>query len=148
DLPYVIGQANVNTNPLGSLIQFDPSVFSSPKSITLNSALPVLTNTNGLIDIQGPGAANLTLTRSSAPGSFAFGIIACQVFVQVKIAGLTIMGGLTGLGGGIFNHGTLTITNSTIAGNSAFEGAGIFSDGTLTITNSTIASNSTINGNG
>ena len=32
-LPYVISQANANTNTDGSEIEFDPSVFSSPQTI-------------------------------------------------------------------------------------------------------------------
>ncbi len=64
-----------------------------------------------------------------------------------------------GEGGGIFNYGTLTITNSTISGNGAgapdpfpagtainsnqvwLEGGGISSGGTLTITSSTVSGN-------
>ena len=46
-------------------------------------------------------------------------------------------------GGGIFNNGTLTITNLTISGNSANDaGGGVFDNGTSTITNSTISGNS------
>ena len=49
-----------------------------------------------------------------------------------------------GLGGGVDNHGTLTISNSTFSNNSA-DGAGgalINSAGTMTITNSTFSDNS------
>jgi len=46
-------------------------------------------------------------------------------------------------GTGIYNRGTLTITNSTIFGNSGFVGGGIYNSyGTLTITDSTIFGNS------
>jgi hypothetical protein len=53
-------------------------------------------------------------------------------------------------GGGIFNDGTLTVTNSTISDNSATGfgnngGGGIFNDGTLMVTNSTISGNSSSN---
>ena len=39
DIVYVINQANANTNPGGSVIQFDPAVFNSsaPQTITLTS---------------------------------------------------------------------------------------------------------------
>ena len=40
-------------------------------------------------------------------------------------------------GGGIFNHGTLTLSGCTVSGNAAYyEGGGIFSDGTVTVGNS------------
>ena len=38
-LRYAIIQANANTNPAGSLIQFDPLVFSSAETILLGSIL-------------------------------------------------------------------------------------------------------------
>ena len=65
DLHYVIFQADADTNPLGRVIQFDPAVFSSPQTILLDSALPDLSNATGLTDIEGPGAAGLTVARSS-----------------------------------------------------------------------------------
>lgn len=68
-------------------------------------------------------------------------------------------GGLGGSGGGIYNTGTLTVTNSTISGNktgkggSGFsgggtggDGGGIYNNGLATVTNSTIASNQTGDG--
>ncbi|MCH8914138.1 MAG: hypothetical protein IIA33_11290, partial [Planctomycetes bacterium] len=46
-------------------------------------------------------------------------------------------------GGGIFNLGTATVTNSTFSGNVAsFHGSGIGNAGTLTLTHSTISGNS------
>jgi hypothetical protein len=45
-------------------------------------------------------------------------------------------------GGGIFNGGTLTLSNSTLSGNSAFfEGGAVYNDGTLTVSNSTLPGN-------
>ena len=55
DLPYVIDQANANTNTAGSEIEFDPSVFDSPQTITLSSTL-ALSETDGPEVIDGPGA--------------------------------------------------------------------------------------------
>ena len=51
-------------------------------------------------------------------------------------------------GTGIYNRGTLTITDSTIFGNSGFVGGGISNGGTLTITDSTISGNSCFVGGG
>ena len=48
-----------------------------------------------------------------------------------------------GRGGGIYNAGTLTVTNSTLSGNSPANsaGGGIYNAGTLTVSNSTFSSN-------
>ena len=61
-LPYVIGQANANTNKAGSEIQFDPTVFKTAQTITLASTL-VLSETAGPEVIDGPGMSSL---RSAA----------------------------------------------------------------------------------
>ena len=50
---------------------------------------------------------------------------------------------VSGNGGGIYNGGTLTLTNSTVSGNTAWatRGGGIYNSGTLTLTNSTVSGN-------
>ena len=52
-----------------------------------------------------------------------------------------------GVGGGVFNSGT-TLTNSTVSGNFVryFGGGGVFSSGMLTLTNSTVSGNSAFGG--
>ena len=64
----------------------------------------------------------------------------------VSLTGLTIQHGkvsnLHGSAGGIFNYGTLTITNSTISANASSYGGGIYNQGSLTVTNSTFSGNS------
>jgi len=150
DLRYVIAQADADTNPLGSVIQFDPTVFASPQTITLNSALPDLSNTTGLMDIEGPGASSLIVARSGAAGTPDFGILTVDAFVQARLVGLTITGGLASSGSGINNAGTLTVTNSTVESNVATYGSsipigfggGIYNGGTLTVTNTTVDNNS------
>ena len=110
------------------------------------------------VTIQGPGAATITVSGNNA--SRVFNISSGTVL----ISGLTITkGNATGAsfpsswGGGIYNSGTLTFSNSTLSSNSApnGNGGGIFNDGTLNVSNSTLASNSTsgsgggiINGSG
>ncbi len=137
DLRYVITQADQTTG--------DNTInFAVTGQITLNSALPDLSNTTGLMDIEGPGASSLTVARSSASGTPDFRIF--NVDAKAQLVGLTITGGLAEDGGGIFNGGTLTIINCTIAGNLANRhygsGGGILSVGTLTVTNSTIDNDS------
>ena len=67
-----------------------------------------------------------------------------------KITGLTTGGGLTAVGGGIFNssRGTVEINRSTISGNQATRGGGIDNQGHLEITNSTISGNRAFAGGG
>ena len=58
---------------------------------------------------------------------------------------LTVSNGYLGSGGGIFNYGTLTVSNCTLTNNLAHTyGGGIFNGGTLAISNSTLASNSAV----
>ena len=145
DLRYVITQADQTTG--------DNTInFTVIGTITLNSALPDLSNTTGLMDIEGPGATSLTVARSSAAGTPDFSVFTVDVNVQAQLAGLTITGGASGqggVGGGIDNAGTLTVTDSTIDNNMAgLGGGGIYNAGTLTVTNSTIDNNVTGNGDG
>ncbi len=142
DLRYVITQAD--QMPGDNTI-----TFSVTGTITLNSALPDLSNTTGLTNIAGPGATDLTVARRNAEGTPGFSIFTVDADVQVNLVGLTITGGSTDRGGGIDNAGTLTVINSTIAHNSAYadlffgiDGGGIYSAGTLTVINSTISNNS------
>ena len=78
--------------------------------------------------------------------------------VTITVSGTTIDGnsspgnlGQEGLGGGIFNFGSLTLDKSTVEGNSAQGGGGIYNEGTqsptspvastLIVTNSTLSNN-------
>lgn len=65
--------------------------------------------------------------------------------VTVSLNGLTIANGRGAYGGGIYNEGTLTVSNSTFSGNTASHGGGgIYCTnlGTLTVYNSTFTGNS------
>jgi len=73
------------------------------------------------------GVGIMMITNSSVSGNFA---------------GVPGPNFPTGVGGGISNYGTLTITNSTINGNQCwYYAGGISNSGTLTITNSTVSGN-------
>jgi hypothetical protein len=130
---------DANANAGADTITFSPIVTGT---ILLASALPNLSDD---VTINGPGANTLAVNGNAATRIFQIGAGA-----DVTIDGLTVMNGHVvgpSFGGGIFNAGTLTVTNSTISGNSATAGGGIVNDGefgsaTLTITNSTISGNS------
>ncbi len=71
----------------------------------------------------------------------------------VALQGLTLAGGNSigatnpGLGGAIYNSGTLVLTQCTLSGNFAnTNGGAIFSDATLTLTQCTLSGNSTLYG--
>jgi CSLREA domain-containing protein len=97
---------------------------------------------------------SLTITGGGAPTTVIDGnksvrpngrVLAIGSGITVSISGVTIRnGGTGGGGGGIFNAGTLTLTNSTVSGNTAGDdGGGIrnVTGGTLTLTNSTVSGN-------
>ena len=147
----------------GDTITFGNTVTSP---ITLTTADLVIDKN---LTINGPGATLLTVERSSAAGTPQFRIFTINSGVTVIISGLTVTNGRTpdgipeipvatsgGSGGGIFNAGTLTLTNSIISGNSTGNGgsssgasgnggsgAGIDNSGTLTLIGATVSGNST-----
>ena len=135
DLRYVITQ--VDKTPGDNTIN-----FAVTGTITLNSALPDLSNTTGLTDIEGPGAASLTVARSSASGTPDFRIFTVDAGVTVRLSGMTIAGGSPGdRGGGIYNLGTATVIGSTFTRNSGSDGGGIYNLGTATVIGGTFTSN-------
>jgi CSLREA domain-containing protein len=119
--------------------------FGVSGTISLGSTLPTITD------------ANLTITGpTTSPGITLDGGSTHEVMDVLSgathIVNLTIANGNSAsVGGGISNHGTLTVTNSTFSGNGAvFGGGGIFNAilGTLTVTNSTFSGNSASVGGG
>lgn len=86
-----------------------------------------------------------TITRdSSAP---EFRILAVGATGSLTLQQTTVSGGAAagvfpnGIGGGILNHGILTLTTSTVSGNSANISGGIRNYGTLTVHRSTVSYN-------
>jgi hypothetical protein len=127
-------------------INFDTTFFSTPRTVTLAGQLDVTDS----VTINGPGAANLTVTGNNA--SRVFNISSTTSILNVTVAGLRITGGnVTGAdGGGVFiDNENVTIQDSVIIGNtvgaatnSSGGGIGVFTDGRLTVRNSTVSGNS------
>ncbi len=129
--------------PAGSTITFAGSLrgtISRPSSTPTNGR-DILIGRN--LTIRGPGAGVLAISGGNAGRVFdvSKGVI-------VTISNLTIKNGEPGEGypngGGIYNEGTLTLTNSTVSGNRALDGGGIDNAGTLTLINSSISGNSAL----
>ncbi len=154
DLVYTVNQADANTNPAGSVIEFDPTVFnaSMPQTITLSSTL-VLSESVGPEVIDGPGANIVTISGENAVTVFEI-----NDNVIASLGGLTISqgssdtgeAGLTGDGGGINNAGYLTVTGCTITNNEANSGGGISNadTGNLALVDSAVTNNSAALGGG
>lgn len=107
---------------------------------------------------------NLTIIGSGAQTTIIDGghsgrvVTISNASANVSLSNLTIRNGYAvGVGGGIYNMGTLTINRSSLSGNSVIppsyhtirsSGGGISNGGTLTINNSTLSGNTAPNGGG
>ncbi len=117
-------------------INFDPTAFATPQTITLTSGQLELSDTTGTETITGP-AAGVTVNGGGASRVFQV-----DSGVTASISALTITGGNSAsLGGGLYNLGTTTLTNCTITGNSARNGGGLNNHGTATLNSCTISNN-------
>jgi len=118
--------------------------ITTPNTISLGTALPAVAHN---VNINGPGANLLTVQRSSGSNFRIFAITSSKT---VSVSGLTLSQGADNGGGGIYNQGTLTVTNLTVSDNvSTGRGGGIYNDnGTVTATNSTLSGNTAGNSGG
>ena len=124
-------RATISSASSGDTIEFASGVTGE---IVLSGALAITQN----LDIEGPGAGILTIS-----GGHFYQVFNVEQNLTVTIAGVTIANGNSDTGGGIYNRGTLTLTNCALAGNSAeYAGGAITNEGTLTMTNCTISGNS------
>ena len=125
--------------------------FSVTGTIDLTSPLPDLNNN---IDIVGPGASDLTVLRDPNAISL-FSVFTVDSGETDSLSGMTIEGaktalGMPGAGGGILNHGDLTVNGAVFHDNYGGEdGGGLDNYGTATVNNSIFSDNSSeINGGG
>jgi hypothetical protein len=107
------------------------------ENLTLGTSLRII----------GAGARTTIIDGGGRAQQKGGGIAINTSSAKIAISGFTIRNGRANLGGGIFNAGTLTVSNTTVSGNigrgggSAGMGAGIANAGTVTITMSTISGN-------
>ncbi len=156
DLPGSLRQAiyDADHTPGADTIQF-ASGLSGTIDLTAGE-LPV----TGVLSIQGPGAATLTIDAQNNSRIFDVNDGNSAKNVAVEIQGLTLTGGNASgstfpvsYGGAIFSYENLTVRNCVISGNHAdSSGGGIFvnsdNGGTTTIQNSTISGNTAASGGG
>ena len=87
-------------------------------------------------------------TAESAGGAI-YNLEGTVMVINSTFTGNTATNTSWGNGGGIWNYGPLTVTNSTLQGNSAGQyGGGISNYAALTLTNSTLAENSAVTNQG
>ena len=88
-------------------------MFNTPQTIVLGGSQLELSDTAGTVTITGPAAG---VTISGGGTSRVFQV---DPGVTASLSGLTISGGSAeGIGGGLVNYGTATLTDCTISGNS------------------------------
>ncbi|MEP7337100.1 MAG: putative Ig domain-containing protein [Acidobacteriota bacterium] len=137
----------------GNTIQFS-SLFNSPQTITLTAGDLAVDKD---LTIQGPGANLLTVSGNNVTRVFLIPQpLSPNPLLNVMISGLTIANGVAVTnsdnsndgGGGIYNGGNLTLTDSTVSGNAnsqSGQGGGIMQEpgagGTLNIIGSTLSGN-------
>ncbi len=118
---------------------------STPGTVTLGSALPLLT---GQLNLMGPGANLLTVSgnNSTTVGSMlTFSPNAAGTVYGMTLANGAVDGNATGHGGGaIASQGVLMVANSAFTGNHSvsISGGAIVNGGTMTIVNDTFTGNS------
>jgi alpha-tubulin suppressor-like RCC1 family protein len=126
-------RAAITSAASGDTINFS---LTYPATITLASTLTISQN----LTISGPGASSLAISGNNSVEVFSI-----AGGISVTISGVTIQGGSSTpsfYGGGIYNGGTLTVSDSTLSGNFAsYQGGGIYNNGTLTVSNSSLSGN-------
>jgi hypothetical protein len=151
---YVVstGSVTLTKDPLsGNNAQGGNGGNPGPRGIRI----PIITRGSGGIFVGGGGTLDLS-------NSMIAGISASVIVARDSGGGIYNSGSLTvsdstlsgnstsGDGGGIYNTGSLTVSGSTLSGNSAVDGSGggITNFGTLTVSDSTLSGNSAASGGG
>jgi hypothetical protein len=146
DVPSTLTVSNNLDSGAGSL-RAEIAVANSNDTIVFAPRLQgqTITLTSGELDItksltiQGPGATHLTISGGGL--SRVFNVTASNV----TLSGLTIADGYADLGAGVFNTGSLTLSNCVLDNNSAQQGGAIYNNGgTMTVSGCTLKGNSAV----
>ncbi len=170
-LREAINAANGNTAadacPAGEGVIADAVGFVVSGTIQLTAPLTV--TAGGPLAIDGGGAITVS-------GGNSVRIFYVNYSADLTLEGLYLTGGSADYGGGVYNDGNLTVSNSTLSGNTAFasgggiynalsasttimsstlsgnsasqNGGGIYNDGSAWLTNSTLSGNNAISAGG
>jgi hypothetical protein len=137
--PQILGQISGPLHAHGSdRIVFDPSGVTGP--IVLGGTQLELSLAEGTARVTIDGGGGVTVD-----GAGHSRVLQVDRGAQATLDQLTIRdGSVSGVtyGGGVYNQGTLTLSNSTLSANSAYYGGGIYNGGSLTVSNSTLSGNS------
>ena len=115
-------------------------------TLTLGTELTIDKN----LTLNGAGSGDTIIQAATSPSVADFRVFNITG-ANVAISGVAVQNGNPSSdGGGIYNKGTMTLTNSTVSGNTANAnfGGGIRNFGTLTVTNTTISGNTANFGGG
>ncbi len=156
-VPSTLKVTSLADSGKGSL-RYEIAQAQSGDTITFDNKGGTITLTSGELDInknltiQGPGAGILTVASTGWGNPDASRILEVG-YATVTLSGMTISNGAgvrsyntvdtnDGLGGGVLNFGTLTISGCTLSGNRcSMSGSGIANFGTLTVSGCNLSSN-------
>ncbi len=132
---------DANANPGADTINFQSGLTGT---IALKSGQLAVTDA---LTINGPGASALTLSGNNSSRVFNIdnGTATLPQPFAVSINGLSLTAGSapSDLGGALRNQAQLMLSNVVVSGNAALAGAGIYNKGTLALTDCTVANNTT-----
>jgi len=121
---------------------------STPNGAIIEITDPIHTEAgivvNKDVTIRGLGAANTIVQAHETPDEAPGRVFLVEEGAAVILEGMTIRHGKPSIeehGGGIMNHGTLTLKNCVVSDNTAIGGGGMCNNGALTLINSTVSNN-------
>jgi len=144
----------------GSSTGVDSISFADNYIITVGSQLPFVT---AAMTITGKGWGNTIIQAAGSPNVATWRVFHVTLTGNLTLDGVTVRHGrcnglcttvggtLSDAGAGLYNSGTLTVTNSVISdnfGGTPFGGGGIYNEGTLTVINSTFTQNIAVHDGG
>ena len=132
-----------NNSATDDIIEFNPAIFGSPQTITLDENIPagITVADNGTLTINGTGATMLTIS-----GGNLVRIFVISPNATATLNNMTISDADSFFGAVLNSGGFLTINDSVISNNSGNQGGGIRNENngnipTLTLNNSTVSGN-------